>query len=68
MPATSVGSSDGTVVGGRLIDATITSTEADPGGGWIFDDFGGDAAGQRNCGSLVGAGGSAELLCLSGTF
>ena len=46
MPATSVGSSNGTVVGGRLIDTTIASAETDPGGGWIIDDFGGVATGQ----------------------
>ena len=46
MPATSIRSSYGIVVGGRLIDTTIASTETDPGGGRIFDDFGGVATGQ----------------------
>ena len=31
---------------GRPIDTTITSTETDPGGGWMFDDFGDAATGQ----------------------
>ena len=46
MLATSVRSSYGTVVGGLPIDTTIASTETDPGGGRIFDDFGGAATGQ----------------------
>ena len=68
VPATSVESQYGTVVGGRPINTTIASTETDPRGRWIFDDFGGAAAGQCNCGALFVVGGSAELLCLSGTF
>ena len=31
---------------GRPIDTTIASTETDPAGGWIVDDFGGAATGQ----------------------
>ena len=46
MPATSVVSLNGTVVGGRPIDTPIASTETDPGGGWIVDDFGGVATRQ----------------------
>ena len=45
MLATSVGSSYGTVVGGRPFDATVTSTETDSGGKWIFDNFGSTASG-----------------------
>ena len=44
VPATSVGSLNGTVVGGRPIDTTITPAETDPGGGWILDNFGGVAS------------------------
>ena len=36
VPATSVGSSYRTVMGGRLVDATVTSTETDSGGGYIL--------------------------------
>ena len=36
MPATSVRSLYGTVVGGRPFDATVTSTETDFGGRWIL--------------------------------
>ena len=46
MSATSVGSLNGTVVGGWPIDTTIASAKTDPGGGWILDDFGGVATGQ----------------------
>ena len=46
VPATSVESAYWTVVGSRPIDTTIASTETDPGGRWIFDDFGGAATGQ----------------------
>ena len=46
MPATSAGSSNGTVMGGRPINAIITSAETDPGGKGVSDDFGGVAAGQ----------------------
>ena len=38
--------SNGTVVGGRPVNVTITPAETDPRGGWILDDFGGVAAGQ----------------------
>ena len=40
MSATSVGHTDGAVVGGRLIDVTIASTETDPGVTGFFDDCG----------------------------
>ena len=43
MPATLIRSSYRTVVGGRPIDTTAST---DPGGGRIFDDFGGAATGQ----------------------
>ena len=32
-------------MGGRLVDTTVTSTETDSGGGWIFNNFGGVASG-----------------------
>ena len=38
--ATSVGHTDGAVVGGRPIDVTIASTETDPGVTGVFDDCG----------------------------
>ena len=46
MPATSAGSSNGTVMGGRPINVTITSAETDPGSKGFSDDCGGVAAGQ----------------------
>ena len=46
MAATSAGSSNGIVVGGRPINVTIAPAKTDPRSGWILDDFSGVTTGQ----------------------
>ena len=47
MSATSIRLTDGTVVGGRSGDVTITSTKTHPKGRGVVDDCGGAAAGHE---------------------
>ena len=46
LPPTSVGSVNGTVVGGRLVYIAVAPAAAGPEMGWILDDFGSAPAGQ----------------------
>ena len=46
MIATSVGFVNGSIVGGRPIDATVTPTEARTRREGVSEDFGGAASGQ----------------------
>ena len=44
MFATSTAFTDGTIVGGGLIDATVASTETDPSRSCLSDNVGGNAS------------------------